>query len=58
MVDSANTVGVRTVKLGDRVGTLWVVSEGLKAGERVVAEGIQQARPGTHVNPKPFVEGN
>jgi len=58
VVDSANTVGVRTVKLGDRVGALWVVSEGLKAGERVVAEGIQQARPGTHVNPKPFVEGN
>ena len=58
VVDSSNTVGVRTVKLGDRVGSLWVVSEGLKAGERVVAEGIQQARPGTQVNPKPFVEGN
>lgn len=58
VVDSANTVDVRTVKLGDRVGSMWVVSEGLKAGERVVAEGIQQARPGTHVNPKPFVEGN
>jgi RND family efflux transporter MFP subunit len=58
VVDSANTVGVRTVKLGDRVGSLWVVAEGVKAGERVVAEGIQQARPGTHVNPKPYVEGN
>jgi membrane fusion protein (multidrug efflux system) len=46
------------VKLGDRVGSLWVVSEGLKAGERVVAEGIQQARPGTQVKPKPYVEGN
>jgi RND family efflux transporter MFP subunit len=58
VVDNANTVGVRTVKLGDRVGSLWVVTEGLKAGERVVAEGIQQARPGTQVKPKPFVEGN
>ena len=58
VVDSANTVGIRTVKLGDRIGSMWIVTEGLKAGERVVAEGIQQARPGTQVNPKPFVEGN
>jgi RND family efflux transporter MFP subunit len=58
VVDSANTVGIRTVKLGDRIGSMWIVSEGLKPGERVVAEGIQQARPGTQVNPKPFVEGN
>jgi RND family efflux transporter MFP subunit len=58
VVDSANTVGVRTVKLADRTGSMWIVTEGLKPGERVVVEGIQQARPGTHVNPKPFVEGN
>jgi RND family efflux transporter MFP subunit len=58
VVDSANKVGIRTVKLGDRVGSMWIVSDGLKAGERVVAEGIQQARPGIQVNPKPFVEGN
>jgi RND family efflux transporter MFP subunit len=58
VLDSEDTVGVRTVKLGDRVGSMWVVSDGLKAGERVVAEGIQQARPGSRVKPKPFVEGN
>jgi membrane fusion protein (multidrug efflux system) len=58
VVDSANTVGVRTVKLGDRVGSMWIVAEGLKSGERVVAEGIQQARPGIQVSPKLFVEGN
>ncbi len=58
VVDSANKVGIRTVKLGDRIGSMWIVAEGLKAGERVVAEGIQQARPGTQVSPKPFVEGN
>src|SRR3984893_10563621 len=45
VVDSANKVGIRAVKLGDRVGSMWIVAEGLKAGERVVAEGIQQARP-------------
>ena len=58
VVDSANKVGIRTVKLGDRIGSRWIVTEGLKAGERVVAEGIQQARPGAEVTPKPFVEGN
>jgi len=58
VVDSANKVGIRTVKVGDRIGTMWIVAEGLKAGERVVAEGVQQARAGTQVSPKPFVEGN
>ena len=58
VVDSANTVGIRTVKLGDRISSMWIVAEGLKAGERVVAEGVQKARPGMQVSPKPFVEGN
>ncbi|MCU1335249.1 MAG: hypothetical protein JWO19_830 [Bryobacterales bacterium] len=58
VVDGANTVGIRTVKLGGRIGTMWIVAEGLKAGERVVAEGLQKARPGMQVSPKPFVEEN
>jgi membrane fusion protein (multidrug efflux system) len=32
VVGSANRVGIRTVKLGDRIGSMWVVAEGLKAG--------------------------
>jgi membrane fusion protein, multidrug efflux system len=58
VVDGTNKVGIRTVKLGDRVGSMWIVAEGLKPGERVVAEGMQKARSGAKVNPKPFVEGN
>jgi RND family efflux transporter MFP subunit len=58
VVDSANKVDIRKVKVGDRIGTMWIVADGLKAGERVVAEGLQQARAGTQVSPKPFVEGN
>ena len=46
------------IKVGDQVGTMWVVSEGLKAGQRVVVEGAQNVRPGMQVSPKPFVEGN
>ena len=58
VVDSTNKVGIRTLKLGDRIGSMWIVAEGLKPGERVVAEGVQKARPGMQVSPKPFVEGN
>jgi membrane fusion protein (multidrug efflux system) len=54
VVDSENKVSIRTVKPGDRVGALWIIDEGLKPGERVVAEGVQKVRPGLQVNPKPF----
>jgi membrane fusion protein (multidrug efflux system) len=40
--------------VGDRVGAEWVIAEGLKPGERVVAEGVQKVRAGAQVNPKPF----
>jgi membrane fusion protein (multidrug efflux system) len=40
--------------VGDRIGSDWIISEGLKPGERVVAEGIQKVRQGMTVNPKPF----
>jgi membrane fusion protein, multidrug efflux system len=54
VVDADNKVDVRTVTVGDRIGTQWVISDGLKPGERVVAEGVQKVRSGAPVNPKPF----
>ncbi len=54
VVDGENKVSFRTVTLGERTGTQWIVSDGLKAGERVIAEGVQKVRPGMQVNPKPF----
>ncbi|PYU96128.1 MAG: efflux transporter periplasmic adaptor subunit [Acidobacteria bacterium] len=57
VVDRENKVGIRTVKVGDRVGSLWIIEEGLNPGERVVAEGVQKVRPGAQVNPKPFDGG-
>jgi RND family efflux transporter MFP subunit len=53
-VDGENKVSIRTVKVGDRVGTQWIIADGLKRGERVVVEGVQKVRPGMQVNPKPF----
>jgi RND family efflux transporter MFP subunit len=56
IVDDKNTVSIKPVKVGDRVGSMWVISDGLKAGERVVVEGTQKVRPGIEVSVKPFVE--
>src|SRR5271167_4342663 len=42
VVGGDNKVDIRTVTVGDRSGTQWVISEGLKPGERVVAEGVQK----------------
>src|SRR6266496_1124760 len=53
-IDGENRVSVRAVKVGDRVGTNWIIADGLKRGERVVAEGVQKVRPGIQVNPKLF----
>ncbi|HLJ13953.1 MAG TPA: efflux RND transporter periplasmic adaptor subunit [Bryobacteraceae bacterium] len=52
VVDSDNKVNVKTVKVGDRVGSLWIVDEGLKPGDRVIAEGVQKVRSGMVVTPK------
>src|SRR5271170_1540194 len=54
VVDKDNKVNIQTVEVGDRVGSLWIISKGLKPGERVVAEGTQKVRQGSTVNPKPF----
>ncbi len=54
VVGSDNIVDIRTVKTGDRFGTLWLIDDGLKPGERVVVEGIQKVKQGLLVSPKPF----
>lgn len=51
VVDAQNKVLVRTVKLGDKSDNYFVVLEGLKAGERVIVEGMQKAKPGSEVRP-------
>jgi membrane fusion protein (multidrug efflux system) len=52
-VDEQNIVQIARVSLGDRVGTDWVVTGGLEAGQNVIVEGIHKARPGMTVNPTP-----
>ena len=45
---------IRPVKVGERVGSMWVVTDNLKPGERVVVEGMQKARAGVPVVAKPW----
>ena len=54
VVGKDNKVEIRPVKVGERVGPQWIIEEGLKPGERVVAEGIQRVKAGMTVNPKPL----
>ena len=51
VVGPDQTVQARTVRTGPRVGTLWVVDEGVKPGELVVTRGLQQVRAGMRVEP-------
>ncbi len=55
VVGSDNMVEIRPVKVGPRQDTLWVIDEGLRAGERVVVEGLQKVKAGLTVQPKPYV---
>jgi membrane fusion protein (multidrug efflux system) len=54
VVDSNNQASIRPVKIGQRVGQLWVITEGVKLGEEVIAEGVEKARQGITVRPKQF----
>jgi RND family efflux transporter MFP subunit len=54
VVGSDNKASVRPVKTGERIGQMWVITDGLQAGEQVIAEGMQKAKEGAPVQPKQF----
>jgi membrane fusion protein (multidrug efflux system) len=47
-----DTVDIRMVTPGERIGSLWVIEKGLEPGDKVVVEGIQKVRPGVKVTPE------
>lgn len=55
VVGPNNRVAIRDVTLGPQTGTDWIINQGLKAGDRVVAEGAQNLRDGMAVTPEPYV---
>lgn len=54
VVDNENKVAVRPVTVDSAQGNDWIVSEGLKQGDRLIVEGLQKARPGAVVKPMPW----
>jgi membrane fusion protein (multidrug efflux system) len=52
VVDQNNKVSIHPVKMGERIGALWEVTDGLKPGDRVVVQGLQKAREGSTVSVK------
>jgi len=55
VVKPDNTVEVRNVTTGDLAGSDWIITSGLKAGEKVIVEGIQKVQEGMVVTPQPYV---
>jgi membrane fusion protein (multidrug efflux system) len=57
-VDKDNKVDMKEVKLGARVGRLWLVESGLKGDETIVVEGIQKVNKGSTVKPQAITEAD
>lgn len=54
VVGSDNKASIRPVKTGERVGQMWIITEGVRPGEQVIAEGTQKAKEGMPVVRKAF----
>jgi membrane fusion protein (multidrug efflux system) len=55
VVTPENKAMFRPVKVGERVGPDWIITEGLKPGEKIIVQGFMKVREGTPVSPKPYV---
>jgi membrane fusion protein (multidrug efflux system) len=54
VVDAASQVSERVIQVDRAIGSDWLVTGGLAAGEQVIVEGLQKARPGAPVTPVPL----
>lgn len=52
VVGGDDAIEMRMVTPAQRIGNLWVIDAGLKAGDRIVVEGLQKVRPGVKVKPE------
>jgi membrane fusion protein (multidrug efflux system) len=53
LVGADNKVSFKSVKVGPKVDSSWVIEEGVKQGDKVIVEGLQRVADGTTVTPKP-----
>jgi membrane fusion protein (multidrug efflux system) len=54
VVTPDNKASLRPVKVGERVGDMWIIQSGVKPAEQVIVEGFQKVKEGAPVVPKPF----
>ncbi|HEY5037400.1 MAG TPA: efflux RND transporter periplasmic adaptor subunit [Chthoniobacterales bacterium] len=54
VVGPDNKVQIKNVQVGRRVKGMWIIDKGLEPGEEVIVEGVQKARDGAPVTPKPW----
>jgi membrane fusion protein (multidrug efflux system) len=53
VVGPGNKASIRAVKAGEKIGTMWVINDGLKIDDRVIVEGVGKVKDQTPVVPKP-----
>jgi len=51
VVGPDDTVTIKNVQMGERIGTLWIVDKGLESGQRVIVEGLEKVKGGDKVAP-------
>lgn len=54
VIGADNKVSLRAVQVGQQIGTLWVINQGLAPGVRVVAVGAEKVRDGMVITPEPY----
>ncbi len=55
VIKPGNIADIRNVTVGQKIGSYWIITDGIAPGEYVVAEGIQKCEPGSPVTPQPYV---
>ncbi len=58
VVTPENNVEIRPVTVGERVGSQWIIAQGLEPGEQVIVDGLQKLKPGVTVHPVPFSDNS
>jgi len=54
VVTPDNKAAIRPVKVGERVGNMWIIREGIQPSDKVIVEGFQKVKEGVAVSAKPF----
>jgi membrane fusion protein (multidrug efflux system) len=57
VVGPGNVVAQRVIKIDQAVGDKWAVTDGLKAGDKLIVDGLLNLYPGTKVSPRPAAAG-